>query len=298
MTIFSTTKAFRGHIGVIQTNAIQSWTLLRPKCEIILFGKEEGTAEIASRFGITHIPDVDCNEYGTPLVSSMFNIAQNVAKYQIMCYVNADIILMSDFLPSICKIKRIKKLPFLLVGQRWDLDLENLLDFNDPDWEIQLRKNVKENGSLHESCGIDYFVFSRGLYHEIPSFAIGRPGWDNWMIYRARSVKALVIDGTKVITVVHQNHDYSHLRVGEAGKWKGPEAKQNIEILMSGDYAFEIGHATWVLTPEGLKRALAGKYIYCNLRALPILFPRLYFLNNPKKMLGKLVNWVKACFLL
>jgi len=75
LTIFSVPKPFHGRIGVIQTNAIRSWVLLRPACEVILFGNEEGTAEIASRFGIRHIPDVERNEYGTPLVSSVFSTA-------------------------------------------------------------------------------------------------------------------------------------------------------------------------------------------------------------------------------
>ncbi len=98
LTIFTVPKPFRGHIGVIQTNAIQSWVLLRPECETILFGNEEGTAEVASMFGIRHFPDIERNEYGTPLVSSVFGIAQDIASHQLLCYVNADIMLTSDFL--------------------------------------------------------------------------------------------------------------------------------------------------------------------------------------------------------
>jgi len=36
LTLFTIPKAFQGHTGVIQRNAIRSWTLLRPECEIIL----------------------------------------------------------------------------------------------------------------------------------------------------------------------------------------------------------------------------------------------------------------------
>ena len=50
LTIFAVPKPFRGHIGVIQRNAIRSWTLLRPACDIILMGNEEGIAEIAAEF--------------------------------------------------------------------------------------------------------------------------------------------------------------------------------------------------------------------------------------------------------
>lgn len=45
LTIFSYPKPFKGHIDVIQRNAINSWTLLNPKPEIILACDEEGTKE-------------------------------------------------------------------------------------------------------------------------------------------------------------------------------------------------------------------------------------------------------------
>jgi hypothetical protein len=45
LTIFAIPKPFRGHIGVIQRNAICSWLELRQACEIILLGDDEGTAE-------------------------------------------------------------------------------------------------------------------------------------------------------------------------------------------------------------------------------------------------------------
>jgi len=47
ITFFTTPKPFRGHIGVIQRNAIHSWKLVHPEAEVILFGNEEGAAEVA-----------------------------------------------------------------------------------------------------------------------------------------------------------------------------------------------------------------------------------------------------------
>jgi hypothetical protein len=42
LTIFSTPKPFHGHSGIIQRNALKSWTLLHPDVEVILFGIEDG----------------------------------------------------------------------------------------------------------------------------------------------------------------------------------------------------------------------------------------------------------------
>jgi hypothetical protein len=49
----------------------------------------------------------------------------------------------------------------------------------------------------------------------MPDFAIGRAGWDNWMIYHARQQGWPVIDGTPDVMILHQNHDYSHLPGGK-----------------------------------------------------------------------------------
>ncbi len=286
ITIFSTPKPFRWHIKIIQTNAIRSWVLLRPKCEVILFGDDEGTAEIASELGIRHIPEVECNEYGTPLISAMFNIAQDIASHELVCYVNADIILMSDLLKAVGQIER---RPFLLVGQRWDIDLKEPVNFSDPAWETKLQTTVGKKGRLHSRSGIDYFTFPRGLYRSIIPFAVGRQGWDNWMIYKARSMKVPVIDATGVVTAVHQNH-YGHADHpgGEKGFWESPETHRNINLL--GRQSLTLEYATFLLTLEGLRPALTLRHLYFRLRALPVLYPGFHFLLVAFRAFEKLVK--------
>ena len=290
LTMFTTPKPFRGHIGVIQTNAIQSWLLLHPEPEVILIGNEEGTAEVASRFGIRHIAEVECSKYGTPLVNSLFSIAQNTAKYQLMCYVNADIILFSDFLPA---VQRVHQYPFLMIGQRWDLELNEAVNFDDTQWESWLRAHVAEHGKLHPKSGIDYFVFSRGLYRDIPLFAIGRGGWDNWLVYQARLLKTPVIDATRAIMAIHQKHDYSHHPEGTAGVWEGPERKHNIELMGGVDHSFGLDYATLRLAGQGLKQALTLRHFYFRMRAMPMLYPRLYFFLTPFRVWEKSLEAVR-----
>ena len=72
LTMFSVPKAFQGHISIIQRNAIRSWLTLNPKPEIVLFGDEVGTKEVAAELGVEHLPNVRCNQYGTPLVNDVF----------------------------------------------------------------------------------------------------------------------------------------------------------------------------------------------------------------------------------
>jgi hypothetical protein len=285
LTLFTTPKAFREHFAIIQRNAIQSWTLLRPACEIILFGDDEGVADIATEFGLIHIPKVACNEYGTPLVSDMFEQAQRLATYDSLCYINADIILMSDFMQAVEQVTLLKY-HFLMVGQRWDVELRETLDFQ-LDWEASLRSYVSQNGHLHPTTGIDYFVFWRGFCNEMPPFVIGRPGWDNWFIFQARSLKAPVIDATEVVMAVHQNHDYSHRKVGRESVMHGPEAEQNLQLAVPQAQGFSILDATHSLTPTGLKRVFKAWHLQQRLYSWLALYPRF---RLPVQLLLKIIE--------
>ncbi len=216
-TIFGMPKSFNNsHIAVIQRNAIKSWTKLEPECEVILFGDDTGTAEVAQQLNVRHIPKVERNQFGTPLVSSLFNIAMEVSKTDILAYVNSDMILMSDFAAT---LKQVSLEPsFLLVGLKWELDVRGLIDFDAIDWEDQLRRRLAATGKMDkEFGGSDYFAFRKGMWGEIPRLALGRYVWDNWLIYRAQVLNATVINATPVITAVHQTHDYNHHPQGQDG---------------------------------------------------------------------------------
>lgn len=275
LTIFTVPKAFRDHTGIIQTNAIHSWLMLCPQPEVILFGNDEGTASTASQLGIRHVPDVQCNEYGTPLLDSIFKTAQDIASNPLTCYINADIILLSDFMPA---IRQIHMPSFLLVGQRWDLDLTEAIDFANPVWEKELRARLAEKGKLHPPTGIDYFVFPRNMYAEIPAFAIGRTTWDNWLIYRTRFLRIPVIDATEVIIAIHQNHGYERLPQSVERPRKGPERNRNLELAGGLAHAFTLQDANRVLTPQGLKRPKPTiARLLAHVDHLPVLHPRLRF---------------------
>jgi len=252
LTIFAIPKPFKGHIDVIQRNAIQSWTRLRPACEVILYGDDEGTAEAAAQYGVKHIPDVRRNEFGTPLLNSLFEKTQEIAANDLISYVNADIVLVDDFIPSITRVASSRK-KFLLVGRRWNVDVDDHIDFSDG-WEGRIRRRVEERGALYTIDGIDYFVFRRGTLGELPPFAVGRPGWDGWMIYNAlKSRKMPVIDATMAITCVHQNHDYSHLKDQNNRFGRGPEATRNRTIAGGMDNLYTLYDANWRLEKKRLR---------------------------------------------
>ena len=115
--------------------------------------------------------------------------------------------------------------------------------------EVSFRAFIEGRGSLYDGFNLDYFIFPRPLFENIPSFAVGRPAWDNWMVYEARRRQIPVIDATDAILAVHQNHDYSHTSEGRAGGkaavWRGVEAQRNRDL--SGSHYFGIEDATHVM---------------------------------------------------
>ena len=255
ISVFTIPKPFKGHIKVIQTNAIRSWLELRPSCQIIVFGDEEGVAETAKELGVQHVPDIKRNEFGTPLLDYVFRTAHDLAEHNILCYVNADMILMSDFIKAVQIVSQ-KEREFLVVGRRWNVDMDGPFDFEQNHWEEQLRAYAIECERLNPykpwRYAMDYFAFSRGLFHDIPPLAVGRGGWDNWMVYRARSVRVPAIDVGNFTTVLHQNHDYSHLPMGEEEIYKGVEAQSNIRMAGGRDHMFNLMHVTHLLTSSDL----------------------------------------------
>ncbi|MBC8497036.1 MAG: glycosyltransferase family 2 protein [Chloroflexi bacterium] len=214
LTIFTAPKPFtNSHINIIQRNAIQSWQHLGDDVEVLLIGEEDGLADVAQEYGLQHLPDVARNKWGTPLVSSIFALAGENSQAPVLAYVNADILLIPDFVKVARQIAEQAE-KFLIVGRRWDLDIRQELPFTQ-NWVSALMEIVHSQGSLHAPSGSDYFIFPRTVFTDIPDFAIGRAGWDNWMIYQGLKQKWPVVDASESLMILHQNHDYSHLPGGQ-----------------------------------------------------------------------------------
>jgi hypothetical protein len=231
ITFFSTPKPFVGHIDVIQRNAILSWKRLHPAAEIILIGDDHGAGEICRELGLVHIEGVDRNQFGTKYLAGIYDKAQEIARYDLLCHVNCDIVFMEDFRIAVNLVSQEQE-KFLLAGRRWDVDLQDALNFERPTWAKELRELATKTNRQRPAQWIDYFVFNKGLYYrKIPKFLIGRPGWDNWLLWFARSSGVPIVDASNGVLAVHQNHDYSYHADGEKGVWEGEEAQENYRLL-------------------------------------------------------------------
>lgn len=298
LTIFSAPKPFTdSHITTIQRNAIGSWLALGEQIEVMLIGDDEGIAEVAADYHVCHFADVKKNTLGTPLVSDIFALARQHASTDMLCYINADVMLTPDIISAmlICASRWNK---FLVVGQRWDLEVKQPLQFYET-WSRDIHTDVHQLGRLHPVGGSDYFLFPKKCFTRIPDFAIGRAGWDNWMFYQARTMNWPLVDASQAVMVIHQDHDYRHLPQGKP-HYRLPETNENVKLAGGPRTIFNLLDADYLLTPHGIVSSpMTWKKFWREFEIFPLIALHSKFwaqftftLLHPKKGYGELRQWL------
>jgi hypothetical protein len=218
---------------------------------------------------VRHVPEVALSEAGTPLVDDVFARAQATLDAPMLAYVNADIVLLQDFADAVARLAAGGE-PILMVGRRTDLDFDDTLDFGG-DWEPRLREDAAARGALHAESGIDYFVFRPGLWTDVPPFAIGRFAWDGWLLSAAHGSGAKIVDATRAVLAVHQNHAYpgQPTPVGD-GLWH-EEIRRNLALAGAIPASFTILDATHLMTRGGrIAPALTRRHVLRRLHRLRV----------------------------
>ena len=191
-----------------------------------------------------HVPEVACNEFGTPLFDDVLAQAERRAEFDIALLRQRrhhpdERLRGGRFGETRRSLAR-----FLLAGRRWNYGLTEPLEFA-PDWEAaRCGARCRRRANCSWPGAIDYFCFPRGLWGDIPPFAIGRTVWDNWLLWRARARGAALVDATTSVLAVHQNHHYGHLAGGRGGAFHGPEAQRNVALTGGEHHHYTLNVAT------------------------------------------------------
>jgi len=261
LTVFSIPKAFAGHFGLIQRNALRSWVALGDDVQVILVGDEPGVAEAAQEFGASHLSEVALSERGTPRIDDAFARVDAVAAHSVRCFVNADVLLLDDFLPAVRSVRASFE-RFLIIGETRDLDIRDELGVGTVSERAMLRERALAEGHSRGATAIDYFAFTAGLFDPVPPFVVGRARFDNWLVWRARD-RGPVVDATRAVVPVHQRHDYAHVAGGFEEAHLGGEARRNEELAGGTSRIYTIFDASHRLRPDGAVR----RYLGSSLRA-------------------------------
>jgi len=187
------------------------------------------------------------------ILRSFFDEAQRIARHELICYVNCDIVLPRDFLHAVNAVDAVHG-RFLMVGRRWNVNVEKPLLFGEQGWEQELTERALSVWEQSSGDWIDYFVFRRGFYlGQMPEMVIGRVYWDQWLVWKAREAGAAVVDASAAVMAIHQNHDYGYHPAGKAGVWTDQLARRNYELAGGRWHLRTIDDATHVLGPGGLE---------------------------------------------
>lgn len=240
LTIFSTCKSFETEPNFTnQMNAIRSWRLLG--AQVLLMGDEFGVEEAASLTGCEYFPDVECNKHGTPLISSMFDLADGWARHSILCCINADIVLLPDFVPAIKNLLAFRQ--FLMIGRRWNWEegAPPVRVGHPHYWDRVIRAEARQCGHHKKPTGgSDYFVYRKGMYKDrFPPLVIGTRRWDLWAIGDVLQRNIPVVDATEDVLAIHQ----WHLEEPRAPE----EVRQNMKIAGPGSCKATVRDAPWYL---------------------------------------------------
>lgn len=273
LTIFATPKPCRDRFARIQANAMRSWAALGDAVEVLLIGDDEGTDALAASTGATHVPAVERSPHRVPLLDDLWRTGQARAHAPTCLFSNADLLFTDDLLPAIATVRAQIDGPFLVIGQRWDLELDEDLDTDDPCWGAALRHRARTQGRQSSPLWVDWFAFPRGQYPTLPPFVVGRPGYDHWLVWHTLDRGVPVIDVSDVVTTVHQHHDYSH-GGGHHDVWFGEDAQTNRALVGDRAHMRHVGHATHRLGTDGsIEPARGTKYVLsrAHSRLAPVL---------------------------
>ena len=255
ITFFSVLKPCEGRTGLAQAQAVRSWAALGAPSDVLLLGDEHGVEDLAQATGARWLPHVGRNANGTPLLDAAIRLAREASATPLLCLVNGDIVLDGRFADA-ARILSAQLPRFLMVGQCLNLDVPDpLMTGSTPAGELAAL--AREHGTLRGHDYVDYFLFGRDLFVDVPPFALGRAGFDNWLVWRARASRAAVVDASAFQLPVHQNHDYGHIAGGVAEAYRGDEAAENLRL--AGGRLLSTLDSTHRLAADGLRLDPLGR---------------------------------------
>lgn len=198
ITIFSTTRPFAGAIGCVQAEALRSWLLLEGVESVLVFA-EPGPLPGEARDPRVHVAEIGArSKGGRPLVDELFARASRASPTDLLVYANADIVLAGGLAAAMERLQSVF-VNFLAVAERTDVEVAFLGGVPSALSPLTLSGRRRRHGPT----GIDVFGFSRHSHLPLRPFAIGRPGWDNYLVFASLLKGWPVVDVTSQCSVLH-----------------------------------------------------------------------------------------------
>ena len=226
LVIFTSFKPFVGDAAILQGRSLANWRLILPMAQIVNF---ETKSAIVEDYPAT-INTVQLDEQGrVPSFGAMVKSLIDHTDADLFLYVNGDILFDKTILTA---LRSVPPYDFLLTGQRID-------------------RNEQGERCLHRPSGMDYFLFRRGMFANLPSVTMGRAYCDSALVADCLRRSIPVIDASFAVRVEHQYHYYGHIEGGRESVWNGADARQNLKDNGLRPFAPHCIDATQTLLSDG-----------------------------------------------
>ena len=229
-------------------NAVKSWSKLTDTRNIILLADDKLTCEALHDEGLNDIQCVvhQCNHavmVDHVDISCTTRLAVSLARTDIVCLVNSDIVFLSDFLIAVTSLMTSAPRETLIVGRRIDVELTERINENVPGWDASMRSYAEKHGKLHGEYGIDYFVHRKSFFEmiKLPAFVVGLWRWDNYLLAHALlHPEIYVVDATNAINAIHMGVNRQGDRVDHTQR---PGAKYADDLATNtSNFFYKIGN--------------------------------------------------------
>ena len=206
LTLFTTIKDAKLRI-CIHINTFRNWQLLKPFVRPVLVttGQNDSLyATLALRFG-WQVIRASKLIHKIPVLRYMYYDIGKAYSSVFYGYANADILFDMNLVNTLRTIEtnlfRINTT--MIIGQRTNYHIhvnEAVYTFNDV-------QTAAQKGKLFQLNAEDYFITTKNGFpwNAVPDYVVGRPGYDNCVVYIGVRDKVSVIDTSKTILAVHQS---------------------------------------------------------------------------------------------
>lgn len=191
-------------------NSLESWNRLECVSEVFVFSDNLTQSDLSQYSGKAKVFPSHEQER-PPLVKNLFTDVFENSNNDFFCYLNSDILLLSDFCNSF-KECTLKFENFQMIGRRWNWQDDGWKRFSATVTDREILETVQSGAhELHPHTGVDYFCFNREVHEKqidnMPDFYIARRRFDHYLSYCPRNVGAEVVDCSNKIYCIH--HDES-----------------------------------------------------------------------------------------
>lgn len=216
----------------LNNRTLQNWRSLHG-INVIVFSNCSKVKLISEQAGWTVLPVIR-EAAACPILPDMFLEAQRKFRSTYYGYANGDLLFTDGLMKTLekifCKFQNDKKI--LIVGRRTNVN-SSLLSGINSQFGDEVEDYAIKYGERFQPDALDYFITNTLFpWENFLPLAVGRRGYDNWVLAYARLNNFTVIDASDSVTCLHQTLDW---RGNYEGLHKGKYNDYNVEIIEKQD---------------------------------------------------------------